>query len=45
MISYSNVVEDAVELADDIVDLGGQVAGVDRHREGDGKQSQAPEIQ
>lgn len=33
MIGDANVIENAVELGDDIVDLSGQVARVDRHEE------------
>jgi hypoxanthine-guanine phosphoribosyltransferase len=38
MIRHSDIVEDAVQLVDDIVDLGGQVTRVDRHSEGDEEQ-------
>lgn len=31
MVGNANIIKDAVELGDDIVDLGGQIARVDRH--------------
>lgn len=31
MVGNANVIEDPVQLADDLVDLGGQIVGVDRH--------------
>jgi hypothetical protein len=31
MVGHANVIEDPVQLTDDLVDLGGQIAGVDRH--------------
>jgi hypothetical protein len=33
MVRYSNIIKDPMQLVDDIVDLGGQVARVDRHGE------------
>lgn len=31
MVGNANVIEDPVQLADDLVDLGGQIVGIDRH--------------
>lgn len=33
MVRHTNIIKDAMQLIDDIVDLGGQVTGVDRHGE------------